>query len=132
MGKSIDLKYICIIFFILIFLISACTPIPHEVGTSEGDIYGCESTGDVLNCLKLSGGRGTRCYVDNSAWYRQPFCEDGWMPYNEPLDKENAVESKNFIVVHDNIRYHCYESKDFCLPDGDISKERVPLDEVIG
>lgn len=80
METSINLKYGLNIFLILIFLLSACTQIPREVGSSAPVVY----------------------------------------------------ESKNFIAIHENIRYHCYQEKGYCYEDGNIDKPRVPLIEVIG
>ena len=109
----------------LIFLMS-CNPIEHgdEVVGASSQSYECSSTGQVLPCLKLSSGTGTRCYLDDGAWYNQPKCSEGWVLFQE---EDAEIEILPFDRPYKSGDYHCYPSKSCCIKDGSIDNPCIKI-----
>lgn len=55
--------------------------------------YYCESRGLIETCNSLSGGLGTRCYLDKdeSSWL---VCREGWKLINNDIQENETKEEK--------------------------------------
>lgn len=114
-----------ILFILILTLISGCTIPSIEVEAAGSTLFECKSTGESYACLKLSGGTGTRCYLDESAWYNQPKCVEGWKVKSsvKPDIGDKAFQYNG---------YHCYPKRDCCTLHGNLDNPCVLMSEVIG
>ena len=78
----------------------------------EGDVgYYCESSGVVGICDRLSSGKGTRCYFNDTYKY----CSEGWKPLENFINQSEVEEPKepeqsfvDFIIIFANGEiYNC-------------------------
>lgn len=63
----------------------------------EDNQYYCESRGLIQECNSLSGGTGTRCYINEeaSSWL---FCREGWIKIDNDI-QETEKEPEQIEVI---------------------------------
>ena len=80
----------------------------------ENDKYYCESRGLIETCNSLSGGLGTRCYINEeaSSWL---VCREGWIPIeNDIQENETKQEQETKPTKKDGVwgvKYSCNQNE---------------------
>ena len=98
----VDKKSIGISTLIAIVLITASVVGPTFFETPK---YYCESESSIMECPGgLSGGRGTRCYLntEKNSW---DYCSSGWAEITD--DRAIQEEPKEIPVPADGIKWLC-------------------------
>jgi len=89
--------------------------------------YYCEIEKSILECPGgLSGGSGTRCYLDEakSTW---DYCSSGWLKI-EPDTQITETNTVKQINVGDE--YRCYPGKDYCRKGGLFTNPKVTIEDI--
>lgn len=83
--------------------------------------FTCNSDDSLRECISLSGGKHTRCYLneEKTSW---DYCSSGWEVYKIPQQSDVPPYRVN--------NYHCYPSKDYCRLDGLLDNPKVPIEEI--